>query len=124
MVDRYELKQMLDARGVNPSAYYIVGVSPGGMHSAGELVLGRDGDRWVVFRSDRGEEFGHQYFDDEAAAANYLLRKASWTPPPPKRLTAEERERARVLQEQQLEEHRDWLRRQGRDPDTGLPVDQ
>lgn len=122
-MNRIELQEALDARGVDPFDYYIVGVSEGGLRGGGELVLKPDGSRWVVYTTERGEDFNHKYFENEDAAAHYLFEQAIWKPPVGRPPTPEETERARLIQERQLARRRDWLRGQGRDPDTGLPVD-
>lgn len=124
-MNRVELQEALDAEEVHPRAYYIVGISKGGFQGHGELVLDRDGSRWVIYTTERGEDFDHEYFATEDEACQYVLAtlREDKERSIPYAITREEEERARRIQERQGAQYEEWLRSKGRDPKTGRPVE-
>lgn len=122
-MNRFELREALDAAGVARHDYSLQDVPPNFV-SDSTFVLRQRGDRWVVFFSERGLERDPKQFASEDEACEYLLAELTRPPapvgPPP---TDEELARAKRLAEASRERHRAFLVSQGLDPDTGQPVD-
>jgi len=66
-LDRNRLRQVLDARGIDPDTY-----SLGGGHPSECYVLEDRRSEWVVFYSERGIESGFQSFPTEDLACRHL----------------------------------------------------
>ena len=55
-MNRLELDKELKGRGLTEYDYYITGVSRHGLGGHGEIVLDREGSRWVTYSYERGIE--------------------------------------------------------------------
>lgn len=63
-----ELRRRLDEAGIRQDAYQFGDGLP-----SERLVLARQGDEWVVFYSERGEQTGLRKFVDEEEANDYFF---------------------------------------------------
>lgn len=121
-MNRFELRDALDAAGVPRHDYSLQDISPDFI-SDSTWVLRERGGRWVVFFSERGQERHLKAFASEQEACEYLRAELTRpTPPPGPPATEEQLARSRKLAEESRERHRAFLASQGLDPDTGQPV--
>jgi hypothetical protein len=65
-----ELKDALRLGGISPSAYSFFGEGLGENY-----VLGKEGQDWIVYYSERGERQGVRRFESESAACEYFFLK-------------------------------------------------
>jgi hypothetical protein len=76
-MDRNQLAATLQREGIRPDAYCLEGGQPNESY-----VLHRDGDRWLVYYSERGLRSDLRSFNNEEDACIHLLtrlRKDVWT---------------------------------------------
>jgi hypothetical protein len=70
-MNREQLKKELDAKGVDPEAYYFGNSLPNEKY-----VLAQDADeKWSVYFSERGARAGNRTFDSEGEACAYFLER-------------------------------------------------
>lgn len=70
LMDRCELRKVLDREGINPSAYCL-----DGGHGSEQYVIDIRVDGWVVYYSERGLESALCEFATEDEACRYLLEQ-------------------------------------------------
>jgi hypothetical protein len=69
-VNRQDLKKLLDSRGVDPRRYNL----DGGLDND-TLCIKRQGNRWCVYYTERGEQFDRRCYPTEDEACQDLLAR-------------------------------------------------
>jgi len=69
-MNRIGLVTILEREQINPRFYSIYGLTEPPIDEQG--VLGREGDKWVVYYFERGERSGLRVFDTEDQACRYF----------------------------------------------------
>jgi len=70
-MNREQLKQELDANGVEPEAYYFGSGLPNEKYVLAQETTGK----WSVYFSERGARAGNRTFDSENEACIYFLER-------------------------------------------------
>jgi len=83
VMNKTELKQLLDAEGFNPAVYSLDDGLPND-----RLCLSGGGDHWSVYYSERGSSFDEENFISEGEACEELLRRLRELPPSQTRVAA------------------------------------
>ncbi|SDZ06801.1 hypothetical protein SAMN05421504_10927 [Amycolatopsis xylanica] len=110
-----QLAGELAKAGVDPRSYHFPGKQADGPLHDSAVYLEADGAGWTVGVRERGVNTPRQSFDTEDAACRYMYDLLTWKAPEPVRLTPEEAEAARLLNERiQAENLRDLRERKAR----------